>query len=215
MPREHYLTELIILDCHKRVHHSGLAATLSELRSRVWVTKGRQKVKEMNKKCRSCTRVQANAYSVPPVAALPEFRVQTVPPFTNLEVDFAGPLYFKINQGKMEKCYIVLYSCCTTRAIHLDLVEDLSGPTFIRSLRRLTARRGTPALINSDDAKTFKFTANFLKKLEKDRIFLAFLQENGIIWKFSLERSPWWGGYFKRIVGCVKRCLRKFLVKLD
>ena len=51
-------------------------------------------------------------------------------------------------------------------------VEDLSGPTFIRSLRRFTARRGTPSLINSDNAKTLKFTANILKKLENDILSL-------------------------------------------
>ena len=213
LPREHYLTELIILNCHERVHHNGLAATLSELRSRFWVAKGRQRVKGVIRKCRNCIRVQGKAYSVPPVAALPEFRVQSVPPFTNVGIDFAGPLYYKTKNAKMEKCYIVLYSCCTTRALHLDIVEDLSGTTFIRSFRRFTARRGTPSVINTDNAKTFKYTAGFLKKHENDNLFTSFLQEKRISWKFNLERSPWWGGYFERMVGCVKRCLRKVLGK--
>ena len=113
----------------------------------------------------------------------------------------------------MEKCYIVLYSCCTTRALHLDLVEDLSGTTFIRSFRRFTARRGTPSVINTDNAKTFKYAAGFLKNLESSRLFTSFLQEKRILWKFNLERSPWWGGYFEKKVGCVKRCLRKVLGK--
>ena len=213
LPGKHYLIELIILDCHKRVHHNGLAATLAELRSKFWVTKGRQTVKRVIKTCRTCIRVQGKAYSIPPTCALPEFRVETVPPFTNVGVDFAGPLYYKTKQAKMEKCYIVLYSCCTTRAIHLDLVDNLSGPTFILSLRRFTARRGTPSIINSDNAKTFKFTAKFLSRLANDNSFLGFLQEKRVVWKFNLERSPWWGGYFERMVGCVKRCLRKVLGK--
>ena len=213
LPGEHYFTELIILNCHERVHHNGLAATLSELRSRFWVTKGRQRVKRVIRKCRNCIRVQGKAYSVPPVAALPEFRVESVPPFTNVGIDFAGPLYLKTKDAKMEKCYIVLYSCCTTRALHLDLVEDLSGTTFIRSFRRFTARRGTPSVINTDNAKTFKYTAGFLKKLQYDSLFTSLLQEKRVTWKFNLERSPWWGGYFERMVGCVKRCLRKVLGK--
>ena len=48
------------------------------------------------------------------------------------------------------------YSPAVTRALQLDLVEDLSTPTFLRCLRKLTAQRGTPALIVSDNAKTFK-----------------------------------------------------------
>ena len=125
---ERYLTDLIIQDCHHRMHHNGFTATLSDLRSRFWVTKGRQRVKGVIRKCIKRTRVQGKVYSVPPVAALPEFRVKSVPPFTTVGVDFAGPLYFRTKEGKMEKCYIVLYSCCTTRVLHLDLVENLSGP---------------------------------------------------------------------------------------
>ena len=77
------------------MHHNGLAATLSELRSRFWVTMGRQRVKGVIRKCRNCIRVQGKAYSVPPVEVIPEFRVESVPPFTNVGIDFAGPLYFK------------------------------------------------------------------------------------------------------------------------
>ena len=137
LPGEHYFTELIILNCHERVHHNGLAATLSELRSRFWVTKGRQRVKGVIRKCRNCIRVQGKAYSVPPVAALPEFRVESVPPFTNVGIDFAGPLYFKTKDAKMEKCYIVLYSCCTTRALHLDKEEGKYSKRFWYLMQKL------------------------------------------------------------------------------
>ena len=76
-----------------------------------------------------------------------------------------------------------------------------------------TSRKGIPSVINSDNGKTVKFTTNSFKKLENDGLFLAFLQEKRITWKFNLERSPWWSGYFERMVGCVKRCLRKVLGK--
>lgn len=53
----------------------------------------------------------------------------------------------------MRKVYIALFSCCVTRALYLDLVEDLSATTFLRCLRKLTAKMGTPTLIVSDNAK--------------------------------------------------------------
>ena len=211
LPGEYRFTQLVIEDCHRRIKHDGLKATLTEYRTRFWTTKGRQYVKKVIGNCSKCKRTHGKSYGVPPVAPLPEFRVEQVPPFTNVGVDFAGPLYYKSKNGKMEKCYIVLYTCCTSRALHLDLVEDLSGPTFIRSLRRFTSRRGTSSLMNSDNAKTFKFTHKFLDKLARDHTVLSFLQERRITWRFNLEKSPWWGGYYERMVGSVKRCLKKVI----
>ncbi|XP_065062455.1 uncharacterized protein LOC135689235, partial [Rhopilema esculentum] len=211
LPNNNWFTRLVIEDCHERVMHEGLKATLTEYRSSFWTTKGRQYVKKILRDCRKCKKVQGKSYGVPSVAPLPEFRVKEVPPFTYIGIDFAGPLFYKSKIGKMEKCYIALYTCATSRAIHLDLVEDMSGPTFIRSLRRFTSRRGTPSLINSDNAKTFKFTNKFLDKLGNSREVSSYLVEKKITWRFNLERSPWWGGYFEKLVGSVKRCLRKVL----
>jgi len=168
-------------------------------------------VKKILRKCFVCRRLEGKPFCEPPTAPLPEYRVSEVPPFSNVGVDFAGPLYIKDTKGKVAKSYICLFSCCVTRALHLEIVHDLSAPTFINCLRRFCARRGTPCLINSDNAKTFKSTAALLKKLAKDPIVLDFLETKRIDWKFNLELSPWQGGHFERLIGCVKRCLRKVL----
>ena len=55
--------------------------------------------------------------------------------------------------------YVLLITCCSTIDIHLELATDMSADTFIRCLRRLTARRGTLKIIVSDNAKTFKSAA--------------------------------------------------------
>ena len=180
LPREHRFTDLIIEDCHRRVGHLGLKATLVDVRMKFWIPKGRQYVESVLRKCSTCIRAQGKPYSNPIEAPLPGFRVEDVPPFTNVGIDFAGPLFHKGPNGNMRKCYIVIYICCTSRALHLDLVNDLSGPVFLRSLRRLAARRGTPTLINTDNAKTFKFAAKFLDSLSKDPSISSFLQERRI-----------------------------------
>ena len=99
---------------------------------------------------------EGRAFSAPQTAALPEFRVKQVPAFSKVGVDFAGPLYVKAATGGVRKVYIALFSCCVTRAIHLELVEDLSAEAFRRVLRRFAARRGMPTLIVSDNAKLFR-----------------------------------------------------------
>ena len=58
--------------------------------------------------------------------------------------------------GKMNKAYISLYTCASSRAIHLDLVPELSSEAFLRSFKRLVGRRGIPTEVLSDNAKTFK-----------------------------------------------------------
>ena len=138
---------------------------LAELRSKFWVPKDRQCVKKVLNKCVVCKKLEGKAYGAPCSAALPEFRVTEAPPFSKVGVDFAGPFYVKSETASMTKVYIALFSCCVTRALHLELVKDLSAEAFTRALRRFAARRGTPVLIVSDNAKTFKATSKALKKL--------------------------------------------------
>ena len=211
LPKEHKLTKLMIEWCHSRVHHGGVRSTLGELRSRFWVPKGRQVVKKVISECVTCKREQGKPYQAPPAAALPEFRVKQAPPFSKVGVDFAGPLYVKSETGKMAKAYIALFTCCVTRAIHLELVTDLAAATFVRCLRRFAARRGTPTLIVSDNAKTFKASEKVLRKLYDHPEVRAYLENERIEWRYNLERAPWWGGFFERLVGSVKRGLRKVL----
>ena len=136
-------------------------------------------------------------------------------PFSRIRIDFAGPLYVKEKDGNMSKMYVAIFTCGITRAVSLDLMHDLSTVSFLRRFRRVTARWGTPKLVVSDNTKTFKATAQFLNKLNQRDEFLALLQNEHIVWKFNLERSPWpwWSGFFERMAGTVKRCLRKVIMK--
>ena len=63
----------------------------------------------------------------------------------------------------------------------------------------------------SDNAKTFKATAKGLKKLYSNKELQGYLEGDRIEWRFNLERAPWWGDFFKKMVRCVKRCLKKVL----
>jgi hypothetical protein len=78
-------------------------------------------------------------------------------------------------------------------------------------LRRFTARNGVPTMIVSDNAKTFKATERALTKLFGSLEVRAYLENNKLEWRFNLEKAPSWGGFFEKMVGTVKRCLRKVL----
>ena len=175
------------------------------------MTKGRQFVKKLLKECFICKKHGGKPYHEPPSSPLPKFKVTEAPPFTHVGVNFAGPLYTTGEQGIMSKCYIVLFSCCDTRALHLELIYDLTALNFIHVLRKSCARRGTPELTVSDNAKTFKSTMKVLKKMHDNQQVQDFLGNKRIRWLFNLEHASWWGGHFERMVGSVKRCLRKIL----
>ena len=142
---------------------------------------------------------------------VPTFLVKQAKPFSTIGVDFAGPLFVRKEGNQTEKVYIALFTCSSTRAVHLDLVEDMCASTFLRCFRKFVARKGTPALVVSDNAKTFKASAKYLRKLYSDPQLRNYLDTNRIRWRFNLDRSPWWGGFFERLVGSVKRPLRKVL----
>ena len=210
LPRDHPLTELLVLKAHARVFHNGIRETLTEVRTRYWILKGRSLVKRILHKCLVCRRFEGKPYSAPAPPPLPDFRVKMDVPFNSTGVDFAGPLYVRaIGNCQSTKAWICLYTCCTVRAIHLDLVPDLTTSSFLRSLKRFTARRGLPRRFVSDNGKTFKAAAKAIQAIVKSREVQEHLTGLGVEWKFNVERAPWWGGLFERMVRSTKRCLRK------
>ena len=61
----------------------------------------------------------------------------------------------------------------------------------------------------SDNAKTFQSSAKELIKISRSKEINQYLTNNRITWKFIVEKAPWWGGYWERMVQGVKRCLKK------
>ena len=203
LPRKHHFTILMIRKSHNNVMHNGVKETLTDLRSRFWVAKGRQTVRKVISSCVTCKKLDGRPYNAPPRPPLPDFRVSDEMAFTQVGVDFAGPVYLKdvySKSKKVYKAYIAIFTCASSRAVHLELVPDLSTGTFLRCLKRFVSRRGVARLVISDNGKTFKGSS--LK---------PFLSQHGIVWKFNVPRAPWWGGFFEQMVHSVKRCHKKTL----
>lgn len=152
-----------------------------------------------------CTVQETGCSSDP---SLPAFRVTESPPFAYVGVDYAGPLYTRNSECKTGIC---LFTCCATRAIHVDLVPDSSANSFIHCLRHFTSRRGVPRKIISDNSKTFVSSSKMLTDLSNHPEVETFLADQRVIWSFNLEKAPWWGGFFERLIGMTKRCLKKVI----
>ena len=81
------------------------------------------------------------------------------------------------------------------------------------SFKRFVSRRGLPSKLVSENSKTFKSTAKTLTAIIKHPATQHYLAGVRIEWQFNLEKAPWWGGLFERLVGSMKRCLRKTVGK--
>ena len=209
IPTNSKLARLIIEDAHERTLHGGVTSTMAKIRERWWIERLRRSVKSIINKCYKCLRYRAKPFAAPPTAPLPEFRTQGDRVFQTVGVDFAGPLEYKISKNKQGKAYVALYTWATSRAVHLHLLPDMTADEFKRSLGEFIARRGLPTRIVSDNGKTFVATAKWLNKLKRNHKVNDFLARRNILWVFNLARSPWWGGFFERMVGLMKVALRK------
>ena len=88
---------------------------------------------------------------------------------------------------------MALFSCASTRALHLELVPNIYAPTFIRALKRMMSRRGLSSLIISDNGSTFK-----------DKTVQNYTQRLNISWRFNVPTASWWGGFWEICVKLVK-----------
>ena len=202
LPNAAKLTVLLVRDSHDIVLHSGVSDTLNEFRSNYWTPSGRRTVRKILRDCGLCRRFESMPFPSAPMADLPNYRVEAAPAFSSVGIDHAGPLFIKQNytRRKLYKCYIAIVTCTVSRAIHLELQPDLSAPSLIRCMKRCFSRRGTPSLAISDNHKTFR-----------SKPIRNFATQNYIKWKYILEKTPQWGGFYERLIGLVKRLLRKQL----
>ena len=204
LPRDSHITKLIIIQAHHNVEHLKVESTLMQLRSRYWIVRGRQTVKSVVSKCLRCAYYDTRAYDSPPTAQLPTMRVAGESAFSNLGIDYAGPLLVHdiYNRSSLQKAYILVATCALSRAVHLELVPNLGAEALQRALERMFSRRGRASIILSDNFKTFKAKeiADFASRI-------------GVNWRYNLEATPWWGGFFERLVGTTKRTLKKMLGK--
>ena len=211
LPRHEHFSSIIVNSMHDQILHGGVSATLAKLREKFWLIHGRQVVKKILRKCVWCKRINGLPYQVPPVPDLPEFRAEQYRAFETVGLDYCGPvMYGKGEDGQTSKSYICLFTCASTRAIHLELVPNLSTEGFLRALRRFTSRRGIPAIV-SDNFSSFKKAFNDLNAISMNSEVRRHVSEKRIQWHFIIEHSPWQGGFYERLVKDVKDSLKKSL----
>ncbi|KAK6760056.1 hypothetical protein RB195_021539 [Necator americanus] len=214
----HPLSTMIVSNYHHKLLHAGSSHLVSALRRKYFITRVKRLANMCIEKCVVCKRHQGRFYPYPDPPDLPSIRVVRSRPFQHVGLDYFGPILVHLHQeGFRRKVWVCLFTCMSTRALHLEVANDNSTAQFLLAFRRFMARRGTPDSVLSDNAPTFKlgkeiFT-NELMGFEQDALVRKFSLDNGFKWSFITPYSPWKGGIYERLVGSVKACLKKTMLK--
>lgn len=216
LPPKNYVTTLIMRREHERLHHCPPAQLLSSIRQTYWPLNGRREATKIIKRCVRCFRVKPVAANAK-MGDLPPPRVTSaVRPFKSCGVDYAGPLQVRESRRRgrvhISKGYIAVFTCLATKAVHLELVSELSTEAFLASLRRFVARRGICSQLFSDNGTNFVGAARELKEvyefLKREKgVIETNLSKRRIEWHFIPPKAPHFGGLWEAVVKITKKHL--------
>ncbi|XP_011173271.2 uncharacterized protein LOC105205570 [Solenopsis invicta] len=158
LPKDYHVTALLIRKAHISTLHGGYRLVHSYLLQRYWILRANTSIRRIVRSCVRCARHNAITLEQQ-MAPLLAIRAKSALPFAHSGVDFAGYFWVKASPGrsqKKSKGYVAVFVCFVVKAIHLELVSDLTTDAFLAAYRRFTVRRGLCRVIYTDNSTTFK-----------------------------------------------------------
>lgn len=189
---------------------------MRSLLTNFWIIRIGTLVKSVANNCVTCSRFQARP-ALQQMGQLPPERVQESRPFAHAGVDFAGPFNLVAFRGRghtTRKGYLAIFVCLSSKAIHIELVSDLTAAAFIAAFKRFVARRGHCTKILSDNATNFRAADKELRTMFREasdsfKETATLLAELGTAWSFIPPSAPHFGGLWEAGVKSVKFHLRR------
>ena len=164
--RSHIAT-LLVRYFHEKTKHQGRHLTEGAIRSGgYWIIGAKKLISSLVHKCVVCRKLRGKTeHQI--TAELPTDRVAPGPPFSYVGVDVFGPWQIVSRRTRggtaQSKRWAVLFTCMTTRAVHIEVIEEMSSSSFINALRRFISLRGNVIQFRSDRGTNFVGAAEELK----------------------------------------------------
>ena len=179
LPRNSTLTELIVLDAHSILSHSGAYSVLSELRNYYYISRPFSTIKKILKQCVHCKRFNNGTFRLNQ-NSYREFRSDPPSvPFSNVFIDHIGPFTVKVD-NKPQKVWLLCIACTWTRAINLKICKDLSVKEFLRSFQLHCMEFGIPQLCVSDLGSQLTAGANIITNFINDYETQLYFESNNV-----------------------------------
>ena len=196
LPGKSHVALLVIRSCHEQSSHQGRLITEGAIRTKgYWITGVKRLIGSMLRQCVKCKRLRGKE-QCQIMGVLPEDRLTVQPPFSNIGVDVFGPwevITRKTRGGAANsKRWAALFTCLSTRAVHIEVLESMSTSSFINAYRRLVALRGKVSIIRSDQGTNFVGAEKLIKDVK---------------WIFNPPHASHMGGVWERMIGVSRRIL--------
>ena len=219
IPKKHFIAVLLTRHFHELVQHQGRHITEGAIRAGgFWLMGGKRTVSRVIHQCVISRRVCGKTITQK-MGDLPPDRIQPSPPFTYVGVGVFGP--WQVNarwtQGgsSSSKRWAVLFASLVSRAIHIEVIEELSTSSFINSLRRFIAVRGPAKQIRSDRGTNFVGAVNELglqAVVDEGGPIQQFLSEQCCTWIFNPPHASHMGEACEHMIGIARRILDVMLL---
>lgn len=215
LPARHIFTRLLVRHYHERLIHAGPQLLLSVMRLRFWPLGGRSVAKQIVHQCLKCFRSKPKTVQQL-MGDLPVSRVTVSRPFLRTGVDYFGPLFVRPAPRRPPvKAYVAIFICMCTKAVHMELVSDLSTDRFLQALNRFIARRERCTDIFGTNFVGARNKLQDLLKVLKDskhhEIVANELAREGIQWHFNPPSAPHFGGLWEAAVRSAKHHIVKVI----
>ena len=173
----------------------------------------RNAAKKLTSKCITCKKLRSKPLEQIE-GQLPSLRVATgLPAFTNTAMDMFGPIQIKMNRKTRKEAQIIIFTCMTMRAIHLELVTDRSTDTFLMAFRRFACTRGHPNVCWSDCGKNFVGAQAYLKEItsgwDTSKIQKVLTEEFScdFRWEFNIPKASHQNGVVESLIKSVRQAM--------
>lgn len=220
LPNKCILVNCYVRHLHLSNYHAGAKTLVALIRNNFWIVNAREACRRIVQSCVHCVRYKPKLMQQI-MGHLPHARVNECRPFQSCAVDFCGPIntYLRIRGKVPYKTYVAVFVCMVTKAVHIEVVSDLTTDAFLAALKRLIARRGPPDDIYCDNATNFVGASNRLAELK------TFLFKKGtqndihtyccnefINFHFIPPRAPHFGGLWEAAVKAAKAHLNRTMM---
>ena len=209
------VAKLLIEKAHHDCGHHGIEHVRAHIQATFMIVGIRRALRTLGKYCFICRRWRADNVR-PNMAPLPKFRfpeLSKLYPFVNTGMDMFGPFHIEKSRTQTELNYVCMFTCLVTRAVHLEVCEDLSTDCLLMAIRRFVSRRGYPDVIVSDNGKNFvganqAMKLNFQENYKPDINYIRLqLAQQNIQWTFNPPLALHFGGVWERLIQSAKRSL--------
>ena len=179
LPKNCWLTDLIIMYLHERYAHAGCYSLLSELRKTFYIPSYFSNVKKVLKSCVSCRKMNERTIKLNQ-SSYRDFRLQPCEkPFGYCYMDYMGP--FQTKQGNQKvKVWLLIITCMWSRAVNLKVCTDMSTKEFLRAFQLHSFEYGIPQLCITDLGSQLVAGANIITTFLSDPDTQMYFQENNI-----------------------------------